>query len=307
MDTDFNKADWEFFVVALREEARDVSWSVKLDVDPDTLIESALEDLQALAPKTSGLETRSREEIWKQVRERLVAAAYALRPHCIRCGVCCEKGSPTLLKQDDVLFINGIITPADVYTIRTGEQTYNADTQETAMADTEFIKIKEHPGGKTCIFLDSADKTCKIYGSRPIQCRRQECWIPKAPIERGDEMLSRKDLLGGAEDLWSIIEKHEQRCSHGEFSREITKLSATMGQTVDDLLNILAFDHHVRDFVKNNIGVDQSFLDFFFGRPLSAALGQYGLRLYENEDGTYYLTVDDQPGNNSSRRIAEND
>lgn len=294
MDNDFSKADWEFFIVSLKEEARDVLWSVKLDLDPDTLIKSALEDLQALAPKPEGVETRSREEIWKQVRERLVTGAYALRPHCVRCGTCCEKGSPTLLKQDDVLFFNGVITPTDVFTIRVGEHIYDPDSEQTAPAEKEFVKIRESQDGRTCVFLDSADKSCGIYGSRPVQCRRQECWNPKTTLHEGDELLSRKDLLGAAGDLWTIIEKHEERCAHNDFSREIARLSATKGQTVDDLLNILAFDHHVRDFVRSNIGVDPSFTDFFFGRPLSLILGQYGLRLYENEDGSYYLTVDDR-------------
>ena len=293
MDKDFNKADWEFFVVALKEEARDVLWSVKLDLDPDALIKSALEDLQNLAPKPEGIETRSREEIWKQVRERLVSAAYALRPHCVRCGTCCEKGSPTLLKQDDALFVSGVVTPDNVFTIRKGEQIYHPETDQTAPADREFVKIKEIHGGGPCVFLDSSENSCRIYGSRPTQCRRQECWNPKNTLLQDDELLSREDMLSATGDLWAIIKKHEDRCSHDDFSREIARLSATKGQTVDDLLNILAFDHHVRDFVTANLGVDQSFMDFFFGRPLSLTLGQYGLRLEESGDGSYYLTVDE--------------
>ncbi len=306
MDKDFNKADWEFFVVALKEEARDVLWSVKLDLDPDILIKSALEDLQALAPKPESMETRSREEIWNQVRERLVTAAYALRPHCVRCGTCCEKGSPTLLKQDDALFVSGVVTPENVFTIRRGEQIYDPDTEQTASADREFVKIRETPGG-ACVFLDSSDKSCKIYGSRPIQCRRQECWNPKTTLQQDDELLSREDLLSVTGDLWAIIKKHEDRCSQDSFSREIARLSATKGQTVDDLLNILAFDHHVRDFVMANIGVAPPFMDFFFGRPLSLTLGQYGLRLDESDDGSYYLTVEESQGSEPTQRDAEHD
>lgn len=294
MDKDFNKADWDFFVVALKEEARDVLWSVKLDVDPEILVKSALEDLQHLAPKPEGTETRSSDDIWKQVRERLVAAAYALRPHCVRCGTCCEKGSPTLLKQDKELFINGVLTPSDVFTIRSGEQVYNPETGQTGPGDNEFIKIKEARVGQSCVFLDNVDKSCKIYGSRPVQCRRQECWNPKITLSRNDELLSRKDLLGATGDLWLIIQKHEDRCSQHDFLRELARLSATKGQTVDDLLNILAFDHHVRDFVKNDLAIEETFLDFFFGRPLSQALNYYGLKLEDGHDGTCLLTIDQQ-------------
>lgn len=294
MDKDFNKADWEFFVVALKEEARDVLWSVQLDLDPDTLIKSALEDLQALAPKPEGTETRSRDEIWNDVRARLLQAAYALRPHCIRCGTCCEKGSPTLLKQDTELFVTGVLTPSDVFTIRSGEQVYIPETEQTVPSQTELIKIKETSDSRSCMFLDTSSKSCRIYGSRPEQCRRQECWNPKQTLQQDDRTLTRKDLLEATGDLWSIIEKHEDRCSHDEFTREIARLSATKGQTVDDLLNMLAFDHHVRDFVKTNLGVDEKFLTFFFGRPLSQDLFYYGLSLEENEDGTFFLTTAQQ-------------
>lgn len=294
MDKDFNKADWEFFVVALKEEARDVLWSVQLDVDPDTLIKSALEDLQSLAPRPEATETRSRDEIWKQVRERLLTAAYALRPHCIRCGTCCEKGSPTLLRQDNELFITGVLTPSDVFTIRSGEQVYLPETERTVPSENEFIKIRESHDTHACIFLEASDKSCQIYGSRPEQCRRQECWNPKEAISQSDGFLTREDLLRGTGDLWLIIQKHEQRCSPNDFTREVARLSATKGQTVDDLLGILAFDHHVRDFVSKNLSIDESFLDFFFGRPLSQNLKYYGLRLDQGDDGTYVLTTDGQ-------------
>lgn len=293
MDKDFNKADWDFFVVALKEEARDVLWSVKLDVEPDTLIKSALADLQELAPKPEGLETRSQEEIWKQVRDRLVAAAYALRPHCVRCGTCCEKGSPTLLKQDRDLFMNGVLTPSDIFAIRPGEQVYIPELDQNAPSEKEFLKIKEISDKKACMFLEEKDKSCKIYGSRPTQCRRQECWNPKQTLTATDELLTRQDLLETTGDLWAIIQKHEDRCSHQDFTREIARLSATKGQTVGELLNMLAFDHHVRDFVQSKLGINGAFLDFFFGRPLSQMLAHYGLKLEEKEDGSHFLTMDD--------------
>lgn len=297
MDKDFNKADWDFFVVALKEEARDVLWSVQLDMDPDTLIKSALEDLQALAPKPEITETRSREEIWKQVRERLVTAAYALRPHCVRCGTCCEKGSPTLLKKDLELFINGVLTPSDVFTIRQGEQVYVADSERTEASQSEFVKINETEDGKTCVFLNASDKSCRIYGSRPEQCRRQQCWNPVKTLLDDDELLCRADLLKATGDLWSIIEKHEDRCSQEEFSREMARLAATKGQTVDELLNLLAFDHHVREFVQNELKVEKNFLNFFFGRPLTQSLGYYGLKIVENDDGAYFLTTNESSEN----------
>ena len=116
-----NKAETDFFIVALKEEARSALWQVGSSTDPDTLIEGVTEEIEALAPRPDGEESRSDEEIKKQVSECLLKAAYATRPYCIRCGTCCAKGSPTLTVGDLELFTRDIVKPSDVITIRKGE------------------------------------------------------------------------------------------------------------------------------------------------------------------------------------------
>jgi hypothetical protein len=70
----------------------------------------------------------------------------------------------------------------------------------------------------------------------------------------------------------------------------MARLSATRGQCVEEVLEILKFDHHVREFIAEKLNLDPASLDFFFGRPLKECLGLYGLRLQEQPDGSYLLT-----------------
>lgn len=290
---DYNKAEADFFIVALKEEARSVLWKVGSNTDPDTLLKGVMEDLQALARRNDGTDTRTEEEIWTQVRGRLVKAAYETRPHCIRCGECCSGGSPTLLPEDIALFRNDILKPSDVVTIRRGEPVYSNREEKAESAGSEMLKIREKAGEKTCSFYEKWDKSCRIYESRPQQCRKQECWNQEAFDEVSETArLGRKALLEAVAPLWKIIERHEERCSHDEFARIMTRLGATKGQTVEEVLEMLRFDHHVREFLRENFELDPDSIDFFLGRPLSAFLGFYGLKLEEKEGSFYLAPID---------------
>jgi len=287
-----NKAEEDFFVTVLKEEARTILLEVGSSVDPETLVSSVLKDLEELAPQAGEQEERHDEEIWRQVRERLLKEAYATRPHCIRCGTCCAKGSPTLLWEDVALFNKDILKPADVITIRRGEQTYSNITEEVSPTVKELIKIREKPGSKVCVFYTTGDKSCAIYESRPVQCRRQECWNPEASVEEaGDAPLTRRDLLETIGPLWEVILRHEERCSHNDLSRSMSRLSATKGQCVEEVLEILRFDHHVREFISEKLNVEQATLEFFFGRPLKESLHLYGLQLEQQADGSFLLST----------------
>ncbi|MBI5249569.1 MAG: YkgJ family cysteine cluster protein [Desulfomonile tiedjei] len=290
MAAEYNKAEADFFIVALKEEARSVLWKVGSNTDPETLVKGVMEDLQALARSNDGTDTRTDEEIWIQVRERLLKAAYETRPHCIRCGECCSNGSPTLLAEDIALFRNDTLKPADIVTIRCGEPVYSNREEKADTAQAEMIKIRENAGEKTCAFYQKWDKSCSIYESRPQQCHKQECWNPEASEEFVESArLDRKILLEAVPPLWELIKRHEERCSHDEFARSMARLSATKGQTVEEVLEMLRFDYHVREFIAENFGLAPESLEFFLGRPLSAFLGLYGLKL-EEEDGSFILS-----------------
>ena len=291
METDFNKAEWSFFVTALKEEARDVLWKVGSTVEPETLLKSVMQDLEELGPKPEGEETRTQEEIWKQVRERLLEAAYATRPYCIKCGECCSNGSPTLSISDMNLFESGILGPKDVFTLRKGEIVFDSQIEKSVANEQERIKIREIPEDKTCIFYQKSNRECSIYDQRPTQCRIQECWAPNSDAYTINAPMTRRRLLEAAGDIWKIIEKHEERCSYEDLSREISRLAATKGQTVENVLEFLSFDHHVREFVSEKLGIGAETLDLLFGRPLKDSLKFYGLTLDEQKDGTFVLRL----------------
>ena len=46
-----NKAEWDFFVTALLEEARTVIWETGATVAPRDLVNQVLDELQDLAPR----------------------------------------------------------------------------------------------------------------------------------------------------------------------------------------------------------------------------------------------------------------
>ncbi|MBI5568842.1 MAG: YkgJ family cysteine cluster protein [Desulfomonile tiedjei] len=295
--TTYNKAELDFFVTAIKEEARTVIWKVGSNADPQALVKSVLEDLEALAPRDDGSDRRSEEEIWTQVRERLLKAAYATRPHCIRCGTCCTTGSPTLVVQDLDLIARDLFKPQQLTTIRKGEMTYSVRTEKPEPAVRELIKVREKPGTRTCIFYDTWAKNCSIYESRPYQCRQQECWNPESIDTIGEaEPLDREALLRSVGPLWDVICRHEERCSHAELGRIMARLGATSGQTVEDVMELLRFDHHVRHFITEKLDLDPDAMDFFFGPPLSKTVELYGLQVEEQPDGSFLLTMVEQSG-----------
>jgi Fe-S-cluster containining protein len=292
MDKYEGRTKEDIFISELINEAREILQKVGSPTPPRILIEGIVKELQALGPKVKQEEKRSEEEIWNQIRDRIVRAAYATRPYCIRCGTCCASGSPTLVDEDIELFFKGVLKPEHVETLRKGEMAYSNIAKEAAPLEEEAIKIKEKPDTKTCVFLDEKDRACLIYEFRPVQCRRQECWNPENSQGIEDlPKLTRRPLLEATGALWEIIERHEERCSHDELRRVMARLAGTKGQTVEQVLDMLRYDHHVREFAAEHFNLAPDTLDFFFGRPLRQTVHIYGLAVKDQPDGTFLLTT----------------
>ena len=115
---------------------------------------------------------------------------------CVRCGECCEIGSPTLLGPDLGLFQREVLTMNDVYTLRPGEKATNREGEVTALKQ-ERLKVREVPGTRQCWFYLAPNQTCRIYADRPEQCRRQNCWGEPPPPTAPEELLQRQHLFGG--------------------------------------------------------------------------------------------------------------
>jgi len=295
MDKYEGRTEEDIFISELLGEAREILQKVGSPTPPRILLEGIIKELQALGPEDAREEDRSEEEIWSQIRGRIVRAAYATRPYCIRCGTCCASGSPTLVDKDIELFFKGVLTPERVETLRKGDMAYSNITEDAAPLEDEAVKIKEKPNTKTCVFLDEKERACLIYEFRPVQCRRQECWNPDNSQGIEDlPKLTRRPLLEPTGVLWEIIQRHEERCSHDELRRVIARLAGTKGQTVDQVLDMLRFDEHVREFAAEHFKLTPDSFDFLFGRPIRQTIHIYGLAVKDQPDGTFLLTTTDE-------------
>jgi Fe-S-cluster containining protein len=270
------------------QEAREVLERLGSNADPETFLVDLLgrERLDG----ADLLQTDSRGDVSPEFSAALIRAAYATRPYCVRCGACCASGSPTLTEEDEALFFKGVLRPSDVITLRKGEIAHSSVTQKTEPLTHEMIKIRERSGTRVCVFHDPEKSECRIYESRPVQCRAQKCWDPDAYAKTAaGKPLDRFRLLGSTGILWEIIARHEERCAHATFARTMARLGATKGRSVQDVLDLLAYDEHVRRFAVEKLGMAENELDFFFGRGLEESLGPYGLKVARQPDGSRIL------------------
>ncbi|MGD8702110.1 MAG: YkgJ family cysteine cluster protein, partial [Desulfosarcina sp.] len=94
---------------------------------------------------------------------------------CRRCGVCCEKGGPSLHHEDRHLVDSGRIPARCLFTLRQGELARDNVKGVLAPLSAEIIKIKGQSGSWTCMFYDDETRGCGIYDHRPLECRALNC------------------------------------------------------------------------------------------------------------------------------------
>ena len=214
------------------------------------------------------------------------------RDHCIRCGECCLKASPTLQFQDLPLLKGNFIKKEDIYTIRKGEIVYDTINDRLQASSNELLKIRERDEGEGgCIFYDGKGKACTIYEKRPTQCSALKCWdtrefmrVYRGPKPGRDDIIEDRVLL-------RIIEEHETRCSYLTIQKYVTKIRDEGEKAVEKILEILRFDYHLRPFVSEKLGFKLEETDLFFGRPLVQTITMFGLKVISEPDGTFFLTT----------------
>ncbi len=191
------------------------------------------------------------------------------------------RGGPAL-HEPDLEFIRGGAIPLNcLYTIRPGERAYDNVNGGLFQVTSDIVKIKSRENSPACVFYDDAEKACRIYADRPLECRLQACWDNSALEEAyTGERLSRKVILENSQWLRELIDAHEDRC-HFEFihhyveGREAGEPSAT-----SELVKIVNYDAHFRDIAVNKGRVPADILDFLLGRPLSEIIhDQFGVKI----------------------------
>jgi hypothetical protein len=60
---------------------------------------------------------------------------------------------------------------------------------------------------------------------------------------------------------------------------------------VQELLELLKFDYHLRPFAADRLGLPLDEMDLVFGRPLIDTIRMFGLQVVREPDGPFLLTV----------------
>jgi Fe-S-cluster containining protein len=213
---------------------------------------------------------------------------------CVRCGECCEKGSPTLLSGDLGLFQREVLNWDDVYTLRTGEKATNREGEVTALQE-ERLKVREVPGSRQCWFYLAANQTCRIYADRPQQCRRQQCWSEPAPPPPPEELLQRRHLLMAVPEVWNLVQEHQARCDCAQVARLLARVGAGDAEAGDALFEALHFDHYLRRLLMDEWELTPGATEFILGRPLSEFLETLGLIATLTPEGVFSLSPRQEP------------
>jgi Fe-S-cluster containining protein len=212
------------------------------------------------------------------------------RDHCIRCGECCRRASPTLQREDVALVVEGPIRLADLYTIRVGELVHDNVNGGLRTTDVEIVKVREREEGDECAYFRESAKACEIYPHRPSQCVALKCWDPADFMEvYAGEKAARKDLVRDAV-LLGLMERHDAECSYRALQSQVALIREDGQKAVERIIRILKFDHNIRPLVTQRLWVDPNEMAFFFGRPLTDTLVMFGLKVTRQPDGSFFLT-----------------
>ena len=217
------------------------------------------------------------------------------RTHCVRCGECCLAAGPTLQKTDLSLFFDHVIDGAHLYTIRKGELVRDNIDDVLKFTDLEITKLRDRGSGKGCVLYDDANKACTIYSNRPSQCRAFACWDDREFREVfSGPKADRKDMIRDS-NLLRLMFEHEKTCDYRVIADYIKQIRQQGEAAVDNILKILRYDHNIRSLTHKKLGIDPGELDLLYGRPLTETIHMFGLKVKQEADGSFLLTVEESP------------
>jgi len=247
---------------------------------------------QDLLARWDGLDGRQRVNAWRDLLRLCDRHAAEVMPTCIRCGECCRHGSPTLQTEDlDLLRANRIALD-QLVTLRRGEPVQSQQADRPFFLLDERIKIREGTGTQECVFLDSEQFACRIYQDRPVQCRAQACWDSSATQELAQQpYLTRRDLFADVPLLLDLIKEHDQRCAFARLDGAIKKLAENGAREPDELLELLNYEEHFRDFVAAQLNIPEDMRPLVFGRSFADLLPLYGITVRIEADGSRVLVA----------------
>ncbi len=215
---------------------------------------------------------------------------YKEKNGCTRCGTCCLKGGPALHVDDLALVRSGKIPAEALYTIRKGEYVRDNIYGGLKKSQDEIIKVRSHLHDGSCFFYDRESHSCRIYLSRPSECRILECWNPeKAALYHDKERISRKNIFSHISWLWDIICEHEQKCGMAQVEILAKRRETGDKDASASLQALVSYDSRLRRDIADSIERDIMICELFFGRPLSEILkARFGINV-ERSRSSYMI------------------
>ncbi len=284
------RANWFSFLEALSKECSSLV--------PQRRMRYQIEQTSTFKEIASGWDAMNgsqRLDAWKRLLVSAEGATQEILPACVQCGECCRRASPTLHKEDLELLQAGKIPWDSLLTLRRGEPARSPFDGKPFVLPEERVKIKEKEGKQECVFLDDETDQCSIYEDRPLQCRAQACWDP-IPARDLVELpfLLREDLFQGVDLLLEIMGEHEKRCDFETLAEAFQQLYETKGANVQEVLQLLAYEDHFRNFVSEQFKIPQENMELVFGRSFARMAPLFGYRVTIESDGTRCLVPDDE-------------
>lgn len=234
-----------------------------------------------------------RFKAWKSLLECSENVLKEILPACVQCGECCRKGSPTLQLEDLEILRQGKIPWNQLFCLRKGEPVRSPFKNNLFFLLDERIKIREKAGTQECVFLNSESHQCTIYSDRPVQCRAQACWDATEAKQLSEQpYLTRRDIFKDVELILEIIGEHDRRCSFASLNEAFKRLEETKGGNIDEVLEMMAYEDHFRNFMGEKLKAPADVLDLVFGRSFADLAPLFGFQVRREPDGTRCLVFE---------------
>jgi Fe-S-cluster containining protein len=186
---------------------------------------------------------------------------------CLRCGICCKKGGPTLHQED--LHLLEHIPMRDMVCLREGEMAFDPRSGSLQPLPAELLKIGGKEMGWECVYFHPQTKACSIYTCRPLECRSLFCAdTAKVFQAMATPSLSRENVVPRNSGLWACIEEHERNFSVDQAMRMLKADKGREGAICFDLDDLVRRETYFRKALGERVQAADRDLWAYLGRPL---------------------------------------
>lgn len=201
---------------------------------------------------------------------------------CQRCGTCCRKGGPALHLEDLQLIDD--IPMSDLVCLRRGELAFDPRFDSLQPLPRELLKIRGKDMGWECVYYSPEDKSCTIYGHRPLECRSLFCADNDKILQAMDAPgLSRADVIDKKSGLWGCIADHENLFPV-ERAIRLAKFEAAAALAIcPELDEMIRLEVHFRQSLAEKVQAQDTDLWAYLGRPLWLVLSPLNRSLFRYE------------------------